>query len=139
MGGGGGARLGQDGMDPRAMQRTMQMLDAGIGRLAIAQTDSTVVLTYADDRSLTLFMDGRKVEQHLGDDVQIEIKARWDGERFAVERDMGRVGKITETYLLSPERDQMYVLVKLKLGRFGGRGGGGDIEVRRVYDASGSG
>jgi len=60
----------------------------------------------------------------------VEIKGRWQGNDFVVERKVSGDGKVTEDYLRSQDGTQLYVIVKFEGGR------GRSIEFRRVYDGA---
>src|SRR6184192_4746970 len=60
----------------------------------------------------------------------IEIKGRWQGNDFVVERKVSGGRKVTEDYLRSQDGKQLYVIVKFEGGR------GRSIEFRRVYDGA---
>ncbi|HVH69476.1 MAG TPA: hypothetical protein VM716_16545 [Gemmatimonadales bacterium] len=95
-----------------------------------AQSDSTVTLTPESDSALVLSSDGRKIKQKVDGGGDIEIKGRWQGNDFVVERKVSGAGKVTEDYLLSQDKKQLFVIVNVQGPR------GRDIEFRRVYDAT---
>jgi hypothetical protein len=59
----------------------------------------------------------------------VEIKARWQGNDFVVERKVSGGGKVTEDYLRSQDGKQLFVIVSVENGR------GRSMDFRRVYEA----
>ncbi len=96
-----------------------------------AQSDSTVAFTADTGAAVTLYGDGRNLKQTVGGagDIEVDLKARWQGNDFVVERKVSGGGKVTEDYLRSRDGKQLFVIVSLDNGR------GRSIEFRRVYDA----
>jgi hypothetical protein len=97
--------------------------------LTIAQTDSSIALTSDGGPALVLYSDGRKVTQKAEGGGDVEIKGRWLGNDFVVERKVSGGGKVTEDYLRSQD-GKLFVIVKFEGGR------GRSIEFRRVYDGA---
>jgi hypothetical protein len=58
----------------------------------------------------------------------VDIKGRWQGNDFVVERSVSGGGKFTEDYLRSADGKQLVVIVSFE----GGRGRG--VTFRRIYD-----
>ena len=112
------------------MQQTMQLAFDAPPALTIAETDSSIALTSDGGAALTLFSDGRKVTQKVEGGGDVEIKGRWLGNDFVVERKVSGGGKVTEDYLRSQDGKQLFVIVKFEGGR------GRSIEFRRVYDGA---
>ena len=128
--GGGGGRGGGMSDEQRArMRQTSQLAFQAPPSLVIAETDSTVGFTPDSGAALVLYADGRKLKQTVDGGGDIEIKARWQGNDFVVERKVSGGGKVTEDYLRSQDGKQLFVIVSLDNGR------GRSIEFRRVYDA----
>lgn len=96
-----------------------------------AQDDSTVVITYLDDTTLELKLDGRKVDAEWGDGIESRVKAKWNGNDFVTEREVGGVAKITDRYFHAVETDQLFVITQLDIGPPGRRR---RIDFRRVFD-----
>jgi hypothetical protein len=112
------------------LRQTMQLAFQPPATLAIAQSDSTVTLTAESDTALVLHSDGRKIKQQVDGGGDIELKGRWQGNDFIVERKVSGGGKVTEDYLKSQDGKQLFVIVNVQGAR------GRDIEFRRVYDAT---
>ena len=114
------------------MRETMQLAFQAPATLTIVQSDSTMAFTADTGAAVTLHGDGRKLKQTVGGgagDIEVDLKARWQGNDFVVERKVSGGGKVTEDYLRSRDGKQLFVIVSLDNGR------GRSIEFRRVYDA----
>jgi len=129
-GGGGGTRGGMSEEQRQRMHQTMQLVFEAPPALTIAETDSSVAVRSDTGAALVLYNDGRKVTQKVEGGGDIEIKGRWQGNDFVVERKVSGGGKVTEDYLRSQDGKQLYVIVKFEGGR------GRSIEFRRVYDGA---
>ena len=130
--GGYGGRAGGMSDEQRArMRQTMQLVFTAPASLVIAAADSSVTLV-ADGDTLRLLTDGRKVrrEPTSDGDGAVDIKGRWQGNDFVVERSVSGGGKVTEDYQRSAEGKQLFVIVSFDGGR------GRNITFRRVYDAT---
>jgi len=112
------------------MHQTMQLAFDAPAALTIAETDSSIALTSDGGAALMLYSDGRKVTQKVEGGGDVEIKGRWLGNDFVVERKVSGGGKVTEDYLRSQDGKQLFVIVKFEGGR------GRSIEFRRVYDGA---
>src|SRR6267143_1534447 len=133
IGGGGRGGGGGGGMTDEQRQRmhqTMQLAFDAPPALTIAETDSSIALTSDGGAALMLYSDGRKVTQKVEGGGDVEIKGRWLGNDFVVERKVSGGGKVTEDYLRSQDGKQLFVIVKFEGGR------GRSIEFRRVYDGA---
>jgi len=122
--GGGAGPGGRSGPDGRA----------GAAReFVITQTDSTVTLTDARGRALTLYPDGRDVSREIvrdGETVTVRITAEWDGDRLVVARSGGLLGgTVTESFERSPDGAQLLVDVRIQNHRLPE-----PMTLRRVYD-----
>ncbi|PYO96712.1 MAG: hypothetical protein DMD60_09295 [Gemmatimonadetes bacterium] len=98
--------------------------------LTIAETDSSIALMSDGGAALVLYSDGRKVTQKVEGGGDVQIKGRWLGNDFVVEREVSGGGKVSEDYLRSQDGKQLFVIVKFEGGR------GRSIEFRRVYDGA---
>jgi hypothetical protein len=112
------------------MRQTMQFVFQAPRAFTIVATDSSVTLAPDSGAALVLPNDGRKVTQKVDGGGDVEIKGRWQGNAFVVERKVSGGGKVTEDYLRSQDGKQLYVIVNFEGGR------GRSITFRRVYDAA---
>ena len=126
--GGGGAGMSDE--QRQRMHQTMQLAFDAPPALTIAETDSSVAVGSDSGAALVLYNDGRKVTQKVERGGDVEIKGRWLGNDFVVERKVSGGGKVTEDYLRSQDGKQLFVIVKFEGGR------GRSIEFRRVYDGA---
>jgi len=120
------------------MQQTLRLVFQAPAAITIAQTDSTVTLAPDTGAALILPSSGKKIRQEAtrDGDGDVEIKGRWQGNAFTVERKVSGGGKVTEDYLRSPDGKQLFVIVSFDNGRGGSRA----ITFRRIYDgATGTG
>ena len=126
--GGGGAGGGMSDEQRQRMRQTMQLVFQAPQGLTLAETDSSVTIAPDSGQALVLYGDGRKLTQKVEGGGDIEIKARWLGNDFVVERKVSGGGKVSEDYLRSQDGKQQYVIVSFDGGR------GRTLEFRRVYD-----
>ena len=96
----------------------------------IHQTDSTVAIAYPD-RELVLFTDGRKQKMEVSEDLEVEYRAWWEGDRLFIERKLDGGLTVTEQYSIQAGTGRLHVLTRLE----------GDpvpqtISFMRVYDPS---
>jgi len=110
------------------MRQTMDLAFRAPAALTIVASDSTLTFTSDSGSALVLYGDGRKFKQSVEGSGDIEIKARWQGNDFVVERKVSGGGKVTEDYLRSQDGKQLFVIVSVDPGR------GRTIDFRRVYD-----
>src|SRR5436305_10117706 len=96
------------------MHQTIQLVFDAPPALTIAETDSSVAVRSDTGAALVLYDDGRKVTQKVEGGGDIEIKGRWQGNDFVVERKVSGGGKVTEDYLRSQDGKQLYVIVKFE-------------------------
>jgi hypothetical protein len=112
------------------MRQTIQLAFHAPSTLMIVETDSTVSLTADTAQALFLRVDGHKLTQKVDSGGDVEVKGRWQGNDFVVERKVSGGGKVTEDYLRSEDGKQLFVIVSVDLGRR-------TLDFRRVYDAAG--
>lgn len=129
-GGWGGGRGG--GIDREAMREVFRRIREAPARIELAQTDSTVIVTFDTQAADTLYTDGRKIKREFGEGREVEIRARWDAGGLSVERRLGDGIKLTERFVFSSEVNQLFVITRLEI-----RGQRREIEFRRVYDSAG--
>lgn len=98
--------------------------------ITIEQNDST--LTIRDNQGLPqlLYLDGRKFEEPTGGAEPKQTVAKWKDGKLTVERKLGGIGMIRETFTLDPDKHRLVVDAKLTSPDLGKT-----LEIRRVYDA----
>ena len=127
---GGGRRGGMGGgsTNPEDAQRMREAMRAELtpaDQLTIVQSESMILITSQDGRTLRLSPDGKKVKE---ENTGIERKTKWDGGKLVSEvSGLGR-GKITETYSVDPETHRLKMTIEMQGGR------GEPRTVNRVYD-----
>jgi hypothetical protein len=131
-GGGGGYRGGGGEMSDAqraGMRQTRDLAFNAPASLVITAADSSLTLV-TDGETLVVPSDGRKVHRKATQDGDpaVDIKGRWLGNDFVVERSVSGGGKVTEDYLRSAEGKQLFVIVTFDGGR------GRSITFRRIYD-----
>lgn len=129
MGDGGmrGDGKGSGGRD--GTQERIKAMAERIQSIEIAHRDPQMDLRFADGREWTVFTDGRAIEDDFEGGI-FEAKARWKGgSQVVVKAESTYGGKLTETYELSENGQQLYVTTKME-----GDGRRPNITFRRVYD-----
>jgi hypothetical protein len=124
----GGHRGGAGGEQGNEDRKQVQELFNPAESLAIAQKDAEVDLTDDQNRKRVFYTDGRKLQKSKDDKYQ-ERAARWDGSRLVSEQNGSRSGKITRSFELAPEGQQLYETVRLD-----NRRSGSPVVIRYVYD-----
>jgi hypothetical protein len=137
MGRGGGAGGGAPATNPEEMARMREemarMRDAlrdvtnPSDHLIVTQTESMVVLTGADGRTLRLSPDGKKIKD---ENTKVERKTRWDGGKLVTEINGLGPGKMTQTFSVDPETKQLRLTVVMEGGR-----SGQPRTITQIYDA----
>ncbi len=120
--GGGGARS-LPGPDFGRIMRPAAMI-------TIEQNDT--VLTIRDDQGLpqVFYLDGRKFEEPTAGAEPKQTTAKWKDGKLNVERKLGGIGSIRETFSLDPAKHRLTVEAKLTSPDLGKT-----LEIKRVYDA----
>src|SRR2546428_4176282 len=98
--GGGGAGMSDE--QRQRMHQTMQLAFDAPPALTIAETDSSVAVGSESGAALVLYNDGRKVTQKVEGGGGVEIKGRWLGNEFVVERNVSGGGGGTLGHSRSP-------------------------------------
>lgn len=128
-GGGFSGSARADGAESSARLRdAMRDILTPPDRLTIVQTDSMIIITTGDGRTIRLSPDGKRVKD---ENTGIERKTRWDAGKLVSEIDGLGAGKITESYSVDPDRNQLHVAVTLPNRRSSGEA----QTMNRVYDA----
>jgi len=131
--GGGYGRGGGGGTQPASPDEAARMRDAMRDvidppeHLLITETDSMVILTSGDGRTVRLSPDGKAIKD---DNTKVERKTRWDAGKLVSEvSGLGR-GKMTQTFAINPELHQLRITVQIEAsGQTPAR------TITHVYDA----
>ncbi len=121
-----GRRAG--GRSPEQMRSGMDAIRRAAESFTIRQDDSTVVIAYPE-RSLMLFTDRRKQKEVVGDDLEIEYRAWWEGGKLLIERKLDGGLTLTEEYSAHAGTGRLHVLTRLEGDRLPQT-----IAFVRVYD-----
>ena len=114
--------------DIARMRAAMRDITNPSEHLTIIQTETMVVLTEADGRTTRLSPDGRKVKD---DNTRIERKTKWDGATLVSEISGLGPGKMTQSFSVDPEGNQLRIIVVME----GGGRSGQARTIAHVYDA----
>ena len=121
--GGGSAPSPEDAERMRAAMRDEMTPPE---QMTIVQSESMILMTSQDGRTLRLSPDGKKVKD---ENTKIERKTKWDGAKLVSEvNGLGR-GKITETYTVDSETHRLTVSLLIEGGR-----NNQTRTLNRVYD-----
>ncbi len=130
MGGGGmGRRGGMGNPGGGVSSQEWEELAANPRHLSINQHDDQIVINDDSNHTRTLYPDGKKHEDKDADGKKISTKTEWQGDALIAETKMGHSGKLTETYRVSPDGKQLFVV-----SRFDDSSLSGPLSIRRVYD-----
>lgn len=122
-------RPGSGGERRERMQIGLAVLLQNSVAFKIEEGDSTLTLTGAEGLTRTFYPDGQERERRIEGLGITQIKARWKGDKFVVERSLEGGVKITETFELAEGGRRLHIKLKVAGGR-------GTIDFRRVYDAA---
>lgn len=117
--GGRGGMSGRGGMnrfDPAEIERVMRRVTESRARLGVEQTDSTVVLSYANGAQLDLVPDGEEREHVLTGFGEVKAKARWKDGVLNVERKLDGDTTIKDEFTRSAGSSRLVVTTKLAPG-----------------------
>jgi hypothetical protein len=120
----GGAGGGEGDEDRKQMQELFNPADS----LAIVRKDVEVDLTDDQNRKRVFYTDGRKLQKSKDEKYQ-ELAARWEGDRLVAGQNGSRGGKITRSFEVAPEGQQLYETVRVD-----NRRSGSPVVIRYVYD-----
>jgi hypothetical protein len=114
-GGGGGGFPGggghsADSDEAARRQEAWRDLVAAPDHMTIVQTESMIVITARDGRTIRLSPDGKKIKD---ESTNVERKTRWE-EGKLISEISGTAGKATETYLLNPAQHELLVVLRLE-------------------------
>jgi hypothetical protein len=129
MGGGIGRRGGMGNQGGGVSSRVWDELAANPRFLRIDQRENQIVINDDADHARTFYPDGKKHEEKDANGKKTSTKTEWDGDALIAESKQGHSGKLTETYRLTPDGRQLYVV-----SRFEDPSLAGSLSIRRVYD-----
>jgi hypothetical protein len=107
----------------------MEQLAATPKTLKIDQDDNKVTITDDSGAVTNLYPDGKKHKETDSTGQAVTIKTHWDGHHLVSESKL-HSGKLTQSYELSSDGKQLYVISTLNNGRLG------PLAIRRVYDGA---
>jgi len=108
----------------QAMQRAME----APAKLKIAEANGSITFTDNEGRAQT-FATNNKKEQHPVENGTADVKTKWKDGRLVKETSFDNGLKLTETYSLIPNADQLQVLTKLSVSRMSR-----EVTLKRIYD-----
>ena len=94
----------------------MRLSREGGQRLAIAETDSTVIMI-TGQRNLTYYVDERQVEGTISGGVAVEVKANWDKDKCRAETKASGNVRITQECALDDQSGRSKIKTKLSNSR----------------------
>jgi len=135
----GGGRVGRGG-PPRGggadrgsglSGEDLDQLAANPKMLRVEQDDKQVTISDDTGKITNLYPDGKKHKEKDSNGESTTIKTHWDGDHLVAESKLGHSGKLTETYELSRDGKQLYVISELDNSRLSA-----PLVIRRVYDSA---
>jgi hypothetical protein len=108
--GGGSGGHSADSDEAARRQEAWRDLVAAPDHMTIVQTESMIVITARDGRTIRLSPDGKKIKD---ESTNVERKTRWE-EGKLISEISGTAGKATETYLLNPAQHELLVVLRLE-------------------------
>jgi len=109
----------------------LEPLAASPKMLSIEQDEKRVTILDDAGRIRNLYPDGKKHKETDSSGQSTKIKAHWDGNRLVAESKLGHSGKLTETYELSQDGKQLYVISQLDNSHLSS-----PLVIRLVYDGA---
>jgi hypothetical protein len=107
----------------------MEQLAANPKMLKIDQDDNKVTITDDSGDVTNLYPDGKKHKEKDSTGQSTTIKTHWDGDHLISESKL-HSGKLTQSYELSSDGKQLYVVSTLDNSRLG------PLVIRRVFDSA---
>jgi hypothetical protein len=118
-----------DGEGAGFSREDLDQLATNSKQLTIEQDDKQTTIANDAGQTKNLYTDGKKHKEAGSSGHSTTVKARWEGDRLVAESKLGHSGKLTETYELSPDGKQLYVVARLDNSRLSA-----PLVIRRVYD-----
>jgi hypothetical protein len=107
------------------------LLAANPKYLRVDQRSDQVVVTDDSDNAQTFYPDGKKHDDKDANGKKTSTKAEWQGDALVAEMKLSHSTKLTQSYRLSEDGKQLYVVSRLEDPSLQG-----PVSVRRVYDLS---
>ncbi len=138
-GGGAGAAAGrgargEGGGGGRANLGPLMLYIRPLAQLVVDQNDSTITISDPSGTPRTYRADGRKVTEDMLNGEQLEITAKWKGGKLQIERKLGSLGTLKESYSMDPASKQLVVDVSVSGAQLPRT-----VDLHRVYDPAGGG
>lgn len=132
IGGGGMGRGGRRGAASQAAppsNQDLEQLTPNPKTLWVEQDAKQITITNDAGQIRNLYPDKKKHKETDANGEPTTIKTHWDGGRLIAESKLGHSGKLAETYELSQDGKQLYVITQLDNSRLST-----PLVIRRVYD-----
>jgi len=129
--GGGIGRTGRagEGRGEKVSSQVWDQLSANPNYLRIDQHEDRIVISDDADHTRTFYPDGKKHEDKDANGKKASTKTDWNGDSLVAETKLGRSAKLTETYRVTPDGKQLYVISEFEDSSLAG-----PLSIRRVYD-----
>ena len=109
------------------MRDAMRDITTPSDHLIITQTETMIVVTGADGRTMRLSPDGRKIKD---ENTKVERKTKWDGGKLVSEINGLGPGKMTQSFAVDPDAKQLRITLVMEGGR-----SNQPRTITHVYDA----
>jgi hypothetical protein len=129
MRGGGGGQVNFE-----AVREGMQYARRTPTMFVFREDDSTVALAFDGGTPHSFHVDGRTMKEQTDLGQHMKTKVHWQGRDLVIQRDWGSGVKLSETYFISQDTGQMFVIVSLRTPQRQD-----PIVFRRVYDREAAG
>jgi hypothetical protein len=126
-GGGRGGYGGRGGESDEERQKMHELMTPP-SKMTLSMIGAEVDLLDDRDRKRAFMTDGRKLQKSKDDNYQ-EIAAKFDGNRLVTDEKNPRGGKMSRTFELSPDGQQLYETLHMTSGR-----SNTPLVIRYVYD-----
>jgi len=97
--------------------------------LHIDQWSDQMVVIDDSDRAQTFYPDGKKREDQDASGKKVSTKSEWQGDVLVAETNLSHSTKLTQTFRVSEDRKQLYVVSRLEAPSLQG-----PVSIRRVFD-----
>lgn len=93
----------------------------------------TVTVTYNDETTFTLLVGGQPLQDSLGGEIPLRVRARWDDRNLTIEFEPEGGGRYRETYALADSGVFLRVDARIDWGKIRGQAGWSEM-YRKVAD-----